>query len=147
VGAGSKLVNEAGTTMEEIVRGVQRVTDIMSEITAASQEQTAGIEQINQAIAQMDEVTQQNASLVEEAAAASSSMQEQAAGLAQVVSVFKLDGLQKTSLTIASAAERTAPGKRQNTRKPARTSPSRLSRPASPKPTPASAGAGDWEEF
>jgi methyl-accepting chemotaxis protein len=83
---GSKLVNEAGTTMDEIVGSVKRVTDIM----AASEEQSSGIEQVNQAIGQMDQVTQQNASLVEEAAAASESMQEQAKHLAQVVSVFRL---------------------------------------------------------
>jgi methyl-accepting chemotaxis protein len=91
VGAGSALVAEAGHTMEEIVGSVRRVTDIMGEITAASQEQTSGIEQINQAITQMDQVTQQNAALVEEAAAAAQSLQEQAGNLSQVVSVFKID--------------------------------------------------------
>ena len=69
--------------MDEIVASVERVTDIMAEITAASQEQSAGIEQVNQAITQMDQVTQQNAALVEEAAAAAESMQEQAARLAR----------------------------------------------------------------
>ncbi len=92
VDAGSKLVGQAGATMQEIVASVRRVTDIMSEITAASQEQHAGIEQVNQAIGQMDQVTQQNAALVEEAAAAADSLQSQAGNLAQVVSVFKLDG-------------------------------------------------------
>ncbi len=91
VGTGTKLVDEAGKTMEEIVFSVKRVTDIMAEITAASQEQSTGIEQVNQAITQMDEVTQQNAALVEQAAAAAESMQEQAQNLAQAVSVFKLD--------------------------------------------------------
>jgi methyl-accepting chemotaxis protein len=95
---GSKQVAEAGKTMDEIVGSVKRVTDIMAEITAASQEQTAGIEQINQAITQMDQVTQQNAALVEEAAAAAASLQEQAAGLSQVVSVFRLDQEQQLSL-------------------------------------------------
>ena len=90
VDAGSQLVGEAGKTMEEIVGSVKRVTDIIGEITAASHEQTQGIEQINQAITQMDQVTQQNAALVEEAAAAAQSMQEQAGGLSQVVGVFKL---------------------------------------------------------
>ena len=75
--------------MDEIVDSVKRVTDIMGEITAASQEQTTGIEQINQAITQMDQVTQQNAALVEEAAAAAQSLQEQAAGPAVAVSAFK----------------------------------------------------------
>ena len=91
VGIGSRLVDQAGSTMEEIVASVRRVTDIMGEITAASHEQTAGIEQINQAISQMDQVTQQNAALVEEAAAAAGSLQEQAGTLASVVSAFKLE--------------------------------------------------------
>jgi methyl-accepting chemotaxis protein len=91
VASGSKLVGEAGVTMQDIVNSVKRVTDIMAEITAASQEQTSGIEQINQAITQMDEVTQQNAALVEQASAASEAMQEQAAKLAETVSVFKLE--------------------------------------------------------
>ncbi|MEO8169789.1 MAG: methyl-accepting chemotaxis protein [Oxalobacteraceae bacterium] len=92
VDVGSKLVNQAGTTMGEIVASVKRVTDIMGEITAASQEQEAGIGQINQAIAEIDTVTQQNAALVEEAAAAAESLQDQAGNLAHVVSVFRLDG-------------------------------------------------------
>ena len=87
---GSKLVGQAGTTMDEVVASVKRVTDIMSEITTASQAQSSGIEQVNRSIAQMDEVTQQNAALVEEAAAAAEAMQNQAGNLAQVVSVFKL---------------------------------------------------------
>ena len=90
VSAGSKLVAEAGSTMDEIVASVQRVSDIISEITAASSEQSAGIDEINRAIGQMDAVTQQNAALVEEAAAAAESMQNQAHKLAEVVSVFKL---------------------------------------------------------
>jgi methyl-accepting chemotaxis protein len=90
VNQGSKLVGEAGSTMEEIVASVQRVTDIISEITAASSEQSVGIEEVYKAIGQMDQVTQQNAALVEEAAAAAESMQQQSAGLAQVVSVFKV---------------------------------------------------------
>ncbi|RQO36319.1 methyl-accepting chemotaxis protein [Herminiimonas sp. KBW02] len=91
VDTGEKLVAEAGTTMDEIVTSVKRVTDIMAEITAASQEQSAGIEQVNQAIGQMDEVTQQNAALVEQAAAAAASLQNQAEQLALTVRSFKLD--------------------------------------------------------
>ncbi|MGQ9686437.1 MAG: methyl-accepting chemotaxis protein, partial [Thiobacillaceae bacterium] len=87
---GYKLVEQAGATMDEIVQAVKRVTDIMGEITAASVEQSQGIEQINVAVAQMDEMTQQNAALVEEAAAAAESLQDQADGLAQAVAVFKL---------------------------------------------------------
>jgi methyl-accepting chemotaxis protein len=91
VDAGSVLVAQAGSTMEQIVASIARVTDIMGEITAASSEQSAGIEQVNQAITEMDSVTQQNAALVEQAAAAAESMHEQASGLVQVVSVFNLN--------------------------------------------------------
>jgi methyl-accepting chemotaxis protein len=89
---GSQLVSKAGTTMDEIVDSIKRVTDIMAEIADASQEQSAGIEQVNMAISQMDQVTQQNAALVEEAAAASQAMQDQAGALAQTVGMFKVDG-------------------------------------------------------
>ncbi|CAG4882631.1 Methyl-accepting chemotaxis protein [Georgfuchsia toluolica] len=96
VEAGTRLVDEAGKTMEQIVSSVKRVTDIMGEIAAASQEQGHGIEEVNQAIVQMDRVTQQNAALVEEAAAAAESMQEQAQSLAQAVAVFKLgEGMER----------------------------------------------------
>ncbi|MBB4759023.1 methyl-accepting chemotaxis protein [Xanthomonas arboricola] len=88
---GSTLVHTAGTTMAEIVSSVQRVTDIMGEISAASQEQSAGIEQVNITVTQMDETTQQNAALVEEATAAARSMEEQAVQLTEAVAVFKID--------------------------------------------------------
>jgi len=91
VETGGQLVGEAGATMQEIVQGISRVTDIMSEIASASAEQTLGIEQINAAITQMDDVTQQNAALVEEAAAAATSLEDQAASLARLVSTFTLD--------------------------------------------------------
>ena len=90
VADGSALVAKAGSTMAEIVTSVQRVTDIMAEISAASQEQSAGIEQVNLTITQMDETTQQNAALVEEATAAARSMEEQAAVLGQAVATFRL---------------------------------------------------------
>jgi len=99
---GTKLVGEAGQTMEEIVTSIKRVTDIMAEISAASSEQSAGIEQVNQAITQMDEVTQQNAALVEEAAAAAESLEEQAQNLSTSVSVFKLDSAGSSRLAIAN---------------------------------------------
>jgi methyl-accepting chemotaxis protein len=102
VDAGARLVDQAGATMTEIVERVKRVTDIMGDITSATQEQTAGIEQINEAITQMDEVTQQNAALVEEAAAASDSLQDQAGNLAKVVSMFKLNGGQAAVAPITS---------------------------------------------
>jgi methyl-accepting chemotaxis protein len=90
VTAGTVLVDRAGKTMDEVVIAVKRVTDIMAEITAASSEQSQGIEQINTAITQMDDVTQQNAALVEQAAAAAESMEEQAQQLAQLMGGFKL---------------------------------------------------------
>jgi methyl-accepting chemotaxis protein len=98
VGDGSKLVDQAGQSMEEIVSAVKRVTNIMAEIAAASQEQSSGIEQINQAIVQMDQATQQNAALVEEAAAAAESMQEQARSLTNAVAIFKLNATQTAFL-------------------------------------------------
>jgi methyl-accepting chemotaxis protein-1 (serine sensor receptor) len=91
VGAGSEQVERAGATMQEIVASVKRVTDIMGEISAASEEQSSGIDQVNRAVSQMDEVTQQNAALVEEAAAAAGSLQEQAQRLAEAVAVFKIN--------------------------------------------------------
>ncbi len=91
VEAGARLVDTAGATMTGIVQAVQRVADLMSEIDAASSEQSQGIGQVNVSIAAMDDVTQQNAALVEEAAAAAGALEEQAARLAQVVSGFKLE--------------------------------------------------------
>ncbi|MES2103200.1 MAG: methyl-accepting chemotaxis protein [Pseudomonadota bacterium] len=140
VNVGNRLVAEAGTTMQEIVSSVQRVTDIISEITAASTEQSVGIEEVNIAIGQMDQVTQQNAALVEEAAAAAESMQNQAASLAQVVSVFKVSQLAAP----AAVVQRRAPAAALAARKPAvkagRATPKQLTR------TAASAD-GSWEEF
>ena len=95
ISAGSALVAEAGTTMDQVVASVSRVTQIMSAITAASSEQSTGIGHVNTAITEMDSVTQQNAALVEQAAAAAGSMQEQAGNLAELVSRFKLDGDQQ----------------------------------------------------
>ena len=91
VESGSKLVADAGKTMQEIVGSVQRVTDIIGEITAAASEQSDGIGQVNASVVQLDQMTQQNAALVEESAAAAASLKSQAASLAQVVGAFKLD--------------------------------------------------------
>ncbi|WP_114970756.1 methyl-accepting chemotaxis protein [Rhodoferax ferrireducens] len=90
VNEGCKLVEQAGSTMDELVVSVRRVADIMGEITTASQDQSAGIDQINQAMTQMDQVTQSNAALVEEAAAAAQSLEHQAQNMVQIVRVFKL---------------------------------------------------------
>jgi methyl-accepting chemotaxis protein len=140
VAEGSALVNQAGATMGEIVASVQRVTDIMAEISAASQEQSAGIEQVNQTVMQMDETTQQNAALVEEATAAARSMEEQAGHLTDAVSLFKLDAHAAPVTAAAPVAARSA-------------APSRA-RPAAPAPTrraavrePALANESDWQEF
>ncbi|MDB5933304.1 MAG: methyl-accepting chemotaxis protein [Massilia sp.] len=100
VDAGSKLVESAGVTMDEVLASVARVTDIMAEISAASAEQSSGIEHVNRAISEMDQVTQQNAALVEQASAAAEAMQEQAATLATSVRLFKLDS-GRTALTRA----------------------------------------------
>ena len=91
--------------MGEIVASVQRVTDIMAEISAASQEQSAGIEQVNQTVVQMDETTQQNAALVEEATAAARAMEEQAGHLSEAVSIFVVDEAE-----VVAAARRRSPG-------------------------------------
>ncbi|WP_240493036.1 methyl-accepting chemotaxis protein, partial [Kushneria phosphatilytica] len=90
VSTGTELVDEANRSMGEIQTSAQRVSDLMSEISAASQEQTAGIEQVNDAVTQMDQVTQQNAALVEEAAAASGSLESQAGELHRSVARFRI---------------------------------------------------------
>jgi len=111
VEAGNLLAEQTGKTMKDIVASVHRVTDIMSKISAASQEQSSGIEQIHQAVAQMDEITQQNAALVEEAAASSETLHQQAAALVQTVSVFKLSPMQQhhTAPMSADAGNHIAP--------------------------------------
>jgi len=152
VDAGSKLVDQAGQTMDEIVTSVKHVADIMNEITAASQEQSSGIEQVNQAISQMDEMTQQNAALVEQAAAAADSMQTQAAALAQAVSVFKLSlAEQAAQATLASAPKPSAAAKASLPAKPAATR-AVVAKAATPpaaraKPVVPAGTGDDWEEF
>ena len=148
VDAGSKLVDEAGQTMDEIVTSVKHVADIMSEITAASQEQSSGIEEVNRAIAQMDEMTQQNASLVEQAAAAAESMQEQSVSLAQAVAVFKLGAGSETGVQFAlHAASTPAPVAKASPRSaaPVKRSPAPLPKVA--KPALGSGSNDEWEEF
>ncbi|RQO33532.1 methyl-accepting chemotaxis protein [Herminiimonas sp. KBW02] len=138
VDAGGKLVAEAGATMDEVVGSVRKVTDVMSEIMAASQEQSAGIEQVNQAIGQMDQVTQQNAALVEEAAAAAESLQDQAANLAQIVSVFRLEAGQSA---LRQAAPSIAAPAVQSTSKP------KLLPVKTAANSPSMQASKDWEEF
>ncbi|WP_414494068.1 methyl-accepting chemotaxis protein [Stenotrophomonas maltophilia] len=144
VAEGSSLVHQAGSTMGEIVASVQRVTDIMAEISAASQEQSAGIEQVNQTVVQMDETTQQNAALVEEATAAARAMEDQAAQLADAVAIFRLDN--QVSAAVKAAAERVEPARITTVARP---------QPASaPAPVRRSSNAStfvasdsDWQEF
>ena len=136
VDAGTRLVDKAGRTMEEIVQSIGFVTSIMSEISNASEEQSAGIEQVNQAISEMDQVTQQNAALVEEASAAAEAMQEQASELAQVVSVFRLD---TTAVPPVRTSRPAAPVKKAAA--PALSLPAQRSKPK------ATGSEGEWEEF
>ncbi|QBH01999.1 methyl-accepting chemotaxis protein [Xanthomonas oryzae] len=146
VAEGSALVRKAGATMAEIVASVQRVTDIMGEISAASQEQSSGIEQVNQTITQMDETTQQNAALVEEATAAARSMEEQAGHLAEAVSVFKLD---QSAAPVAQTARVRPIASRPVAVKGAAAKP--LARAAATAARPAKSQAaladGHWQEF
>jgi len=141
VDAGSKLVDEAGQTMGLIVTSIRQVADIMSEITAATQEQSNGIEEVNLAITQMDEMTQQNAALVEQAAAAAESMQEQAQKLAHAVSIFKLDGDAHKALRAPLRAPRVAMAA------PRAAVTHQAAPAAAPQPRKAAATSEDWEEF
>ncbi|UVE65616.1 methyl-accepting chemotaxis protein [Burkholderia pyrrocinia] len=167
--SGSTLVDEAGRTMSDVIGAVQRVTDIMGEIAAASEEQSGGIDQVARAVAQMDEVTQQNAALVEEAAAAAQSLDEQAARLRETASVFQLDdeaarqgaaapGAARHASRAPAAAvavpaqqaaardDRDAPPKRMAAATPARKPATASATPAA-APAAGAAGADDWETF
>ena len=153
VEAGSQLVAQAGSTMNEVVASVRRVTDIVGEISSASQEQSSGIAEVGNAVNLMDEATQQNAALVEEAAAAAKSLQEQAAHLAGVVSGFKLleSGAVVVSQAAPVAAPRKAPVKVEPSLavlkdKPVAAAPKLAGVPAM-KESSAKKGADDWEEF
>ncbi len=151
VAQGSTLVNRAGTTMTEVVASVKRVTDIMAEISAASAEQSAGIDQVSKTVMQLDEGTQQNAALVEEASAAAKSMEDQAAELARAVAVFRLAGGAAISVAPAPAA-RPQPARSAVRAVAVATKP----KPAVPvrqvaaKPRPIQgvpADSAEWEEF
>ncbi|WP_229412627.1 methyl-accepting chemotaxis protein [Massilia sp. Root335] len=169
IGRGSKLVGQAGETMDEVVASVKRVTDIMSDIANASAEQSAGIEQVNVSIIEMDGMTQQNAALVEEAAAAFQSLQDQASELQRVVSIFKLAEGEEPVVAEAPAPAAVAtravvvrPAKPQ-LKKPAQgparakakakaAAPAPSERPAdapgsTAKKVAAAAASDDWEEF
>ncbi len=134
---GSRLVDESGSTLEEIVNSVKKVSDIIAEIAAASEEQSSGIEQVNKAITQLDEVTQQNAALVEEAAAASESMDEQAQGLTGLMGKFETG-----EQGYAEAAPAAAPAPRASRTRAAPSAARRGSQRAS-----APQSGDEWEEF
>ena len=170
VGAGSKLVEQAGATMTEVVASVKRVTDIVGEISSASQEQSAGIAEVGTAISQMDESTQQNAALVEQAAAAAQSLQDQASTLAGLVNRFRVDAAQahhETPGFQAAAPAAPRPQASASVKKPAaaarpaakakpaaalavKTEAAAAAKPAaskSPSRLPAGDDTGDWETF
>ena len=137
--------------MDEIVNAVKRVTDIMSEISAASHEQSTGIEQVNTAVTQMDGMTQQNAALVEEAAAAAESLQDQAQSLSQAVSLFKLSGTMVTKSVKRShkpASVTQLPSQSPSTKKSVNNNQDKVE-PMVSAPRKAVAGGTDnsWEEF
>jgi methyl-accepting chemotaxis protein len=161
---GTALVDQAGSTMKEVVDSIKRVTDIMGEISAASGEQSAGVQQVGEAVTQMDQATQQNAALVEEMAAAASSLKSQAQELVQVVAAFKIDEGTLGSLSRTASAPTRAPTAAPK-RPPAKAAPKLAAapRPAAgraptasalpkpevntrAKPTPAG-GDDDWETF
>ncbi|MGO4379631.1 methyl-accepting chemotaxis protein [Pseudoduganella sp. RAF19] len=156
---GSKLVGQAGVTMDEVVASVRRVTDIMGEIANASQEQSAGIEQVNMSIIEMDSMTQQNAALVEESAAAAQALQDQATELARVVSIFKLEiGEERAMAPVVAAvpstkhavavvpkAPRPAPKKKPAAAAAPAASASASS--AASKKVVAATSSDEWEEF
>ncbi len=143
VAEGSSLVHQAGSTMGEIVASVQRVTDIMAEISAASQEQSAGIEQVNQTVVQMDETTQQNAALVEEATAAARAMEEQAGQLADAVAIFRLDN--QVSAAMKAVAARVEPATTAAVAPRPQATPAPLRRSSNASTFVAS--DSDWQEF
>jgi methyl-accepting chemotaxis protein len=164
VEVGTRQVAEAGKTMDGIVQGVRRVSDLVAEITAASQEQSTGIEQVHQAISQMDSVTQQNAALVEEATAATGSLKTQVGQLAAAVSVFRIEGAPALAAAapVARPASRPVPAMSSASQAPARAMPKATAAPArlAPQPgtpattrtaalpaTSADKGDGDWTSF
>jgi len=162
VQAGSELVGQAGDTMSDVIQAVQRVTDIMSEISAASNEQSAGIDQVSRAVTQMDEATQQNAALVEQASAAAKSLEQQAQALMEEVAIFRVGQGDVVSLRPQVNVQQPAPKAAATPAKPvAATKPAvpkavpALKRPALPAAAASAKPAsrlpagddGDWETF
>jgi methyl-accepting chemotaxis protein len=140
---GTTLVDQAGKTMEEIVGAIQRVTDIVAEISAASVEQSSGVSQVGQAISQMDQVTQQNAALVEESAAAAESLKQQAQALVQTVAVFRLNHDTTRPLPLSSPM---APSRPQPAA-PLRSPPRVTAKAPAAEPAAQPTSGNDWESF
>jgi len=160
---GTALVDQAGSTMTELVASIKRVTDIMGEISAASREQSTGVAQVGQAVSQMDQVTQQNAALVEESAAAAESLKSQAEQLVRAVAIFKLGHAEAdvgaaavvhelAASSIVAGPERRSPGRATNVTRP------RFGSKPKPVVQPdlalavaatgtAKTGTDDWERF
>jgi hypothetical protein len=153
VRSGSQLVDESGKVLGEIMESVKRVSDIVAEIAAASEEQAGGIDQMNNAVTQMDDTTQQNAALVEEAASAAKAMEQQAQHLVTHMAFFRTQG----AASIAAPSDPSVPERRQSpasTRATLRSVPPPLARPklaqqksAQPKLAKASGGDAVWREF
>ena len=150
IDTGSKLVENAGRTMDEIVSSAGRTTDIMNELAAASEEQSIGIGQVNTAITQMDEVTQQNAALVEQASAAAQALAQQAQALRDAVSVFSVDSDTSYAAPMSSKSARPAA---RSAKAPARATPRRQTVRVEPAPARVSAPvaakdeADNWQTF
>jgi methyl-accepting chemotaxis protein len=151
VETGSKLVNDAGQTMSDIVAQVKRVTDLIGEITSSTLEQSNGIGQVNQAVTQLDQMTQQNAALVEQSAAAAESLREQAEKLARAVAIFKLSRDEtRQAIAQAQAASRGATGGNAVPVLKAKAAPVPTLPQAAGTPPAASRkdnASGDWQEF
>jgi len=158
VETGSKLVEDAGSTMTEIVASVQRVTDIIGEISAAALEQSTGIGSVNEAVTRLDQMTQQNAALVEESAAAAESLKDQAHRMTSVVASFQLGG--HVSAPAARVASRPAATATSPKPAPARAAAPKAAAPkaapraapaaaapASPQPAATTSSDSDWESF
>jgi methyl-accepting chemotaxis protein len=147
VGSGTKLVEQAGATMNEVVTSIRQVTDIVGEISAATAEQNAGISQVHQAITEMDKVTQQNASLVEQTAAASQALQDQAGHQAQVVSAFKIDASRAAPARAAARTASVTPLSAASRPARAAPAPARIATPAKPVKAASAGKTDEWEEF
>ncbi|MRW84049.1 HAMP domain-containing protein [Pseudoduganella sp. FT26W] len=142
VGSGTRLVEQAGTTMHEVVASIKQVTDIVAEISAATQEQNDGISQVHRAVTEMDQTTQQNSSLVEQTAAAAATLRDQADTLEQVVSAFTINAARAST-----RASYVPPAPRAAAVKPAALPKAPAAKPAPQKLKAAAPSSTEWEEF